>query len=266
MMQYTWLNSPITVKAEVNTLRTEFVRLLDQNLLGIYLHGSLALGGFKPSRSDVDIIVVTSQKLTVETKRSIIELLLRISKAPSPLDVHFLAEQDIKTFRQPPLRDFFYNETLRDQYRQDLSHATWQHWQDSEQSDYKLAIYLRVLHLHGVLLEGQSAQTSLPEVPEQAFRAALVQDFQASRKTLLTDPVSFVLNSCRTYEYLSEHKIISKDEGGVWGLSNLPEPYRALIHQSLSLYRGERLGRPVGRGVLDEFSAYIHEQIQRLHD
>ena len=101
MVQYNWTTCSKVVKAEVNTLQTELQRLLQRNLLGIYLHGSLALGGFNPARSDIDVIVVTRQKMDVETKRRSIELLLRISKMPCPLDVPFLVEQDIFPFQHP---------------------------------------------------------------------------------------------------------------------------------------------------------------------
>ena len=79
MAHYTWTTCSKVIQSEVNTLQTELQRLLGQNLLGIYLHGSLALGGFQPGRSDIDVIVVTAQRVDLETKRRCIELLLRIS-------------------------------------------------------------------------------------------------------------------------------------------------------------------------------------------
>ncbi len=63
MAQYTWRTCSKVIQSEVNTLRTELQRLLGQNLLGIYLHGSLALGGFQPGRSDIDVIVVTALRM-----------------------------------------------------------------------------------------------------------------------------------------------------------------------------------------------------------
>ena len=95
MAQYTWTTCSKVIQSEVNTLQTELQRLLGQNLLGMYLHGSLALGGFQPGRSDIDVIVVTAQRIDLETKRRCIELLLRISKMPCPLDIRFLVQHDL---------------------------------------------------------------------------------------------------------------------------------------------------------------------------
>jgi len=80
MVQYTWTTCSKVIQFEVTTLQTELQRLLGKNLLGIYLHGSCALGGFQPGRSDIDVIVVTAQRVDLETKRRCIEPLLRISK------------------------------------------------------------------------------------------------------------------------------------------------------------------------------------------
>ena len=111
MAQYTWTTCSKVIQSEVNTLQTELQRLLGENLLGIYLHGSLALGGFQPGRSDIDVIVVTAQRIDLETKRRCIELLLRISKMPCPLDIRFLVEQDLFPFQQPLPCDLHYSDT-----------------------------------------------------------------------------------------------------------------------------------------------------------
>ena len=130
-MHYTWTTCSKVIQSEVNTLQTELQRLLGKNLLGIYLHGSLALGGFQPGRSDIDVIVVTAQSVDLETKRRCIELLLQISKMPSPLDIRFLVEQDLFPFQQPLPGDLHYNEIWRENYQQELRSGTWKDWNGS---------------------------------------------------------------------------------------------------------------------------------------
>ncbi|HEY1489131.1 MAG TPA: nucleotidyltransferase domain-containing protein [Micromonosporaceae bacterium] len=48
----------------------------DSGLIGAYVHGSLALGGFRPERSDVDLLIVISDPLPVERQRRLGEALL----------------------------------------------------------------------------------------------------------------------------------------------------------------------------------------------
>jgi predicted nucleotidyltransferase len=261
MQQYDWTNCSKVIKAEVSTLQTEFSHVLDAQLSGIYLHGSLALGGFQPTRSDIDMIVTTSGEVSVESKRAMVELLLRISKFPSPVDVWFLAEQGIIPFRQPLPFVMHYSEALREDYEQELRVGTWQRWNEQPQHDPHLAIYLTVLYRKGIRLSGLPIVEAFPVVPEQAFRDALIVSFREQREHRLRDLVAFVLNACRVYAYLRDGTLLSKDEGGTWGLANLPEAFHPLIHQSLALYRGDRLGRPVSRAVLDDFTVYMEEII-----
>ena len=261
MAQYTWETCSKVIQSEVNTLQTELQRLLDQNLLGVYLHGSLALGGFQPERSDIDVIVVTAQRIDLETKRRCIELLLRISRMPCPLDIRFLVQQDLFPYQQLLLCELHYSEIWRENYQQELRTGIWKDWNNSAKRDPDLVVHLMVLHRYGICLYGKPISEVLPTVPERDFRDAIIKDIQVAQGEPLYDPISYILNACRTCAYLQDGAILSKDAGGIWGLSHLPEQYHPLIHQALALYRSERLGRPVGHVAWDDFAAYMSEAI-----
>jgi len=261
MGQYTWETCSKVIQSEVNTLQMELQRLLDQNLLGMYLHGSLALGGFQPERSDIDVIVATAQRIDLETKRRCIELLLRISRMPCPLDIRFLVQQDLFPYQQPLLCELHYSEICRENYQQELRIGTWKDWNDSAKRDPDLAVHLMVLHRYGICLYGKPIAEVLPPVPEHDFRDAIIKDVQIAQGGPLYDPISYVLNACRACAYLYDGAILSKDAGGVWGLAHVPEQYHPLIRQALALYRSERLGRPVGHTAWDDFAAYMREAI-----
>jgi aminoglycoside adenylyltransferase-like protein/nucleotidyltransferase-like protein len=263
MEYYDWTNCPKVIKAEVNTLLAEFSHLPDLHFSGMYLHGSLALGGFQPARSDIDIIVTTSERISVQAEKAAVELLLRVSKFPAPIDIWFLAEGDLALFQQPLPFTLHYNEQLRESFQQDLRSDAWQHWNDQTRSDLHLAIYLTVLQRKGICLAGKAIDEEFPLVPEQMFLDALVASFQEAHAHYLRDLVAFVLDSCRVYAYLRDGQLLSKNEGGAWGLAHLPELYHPLIQQSLALYRSERLGRPISRAVLNEFAAYMEQAILR---
>lgn len=53
----------------LDKIKALFVEELSENLVGIYLHGSLAMGCFNPSRSDVDLVVVKESLLTLSMKQ-----------------------------------------------------------------------------------------------------------------------------------------------------------------------------------------------------
>ena len=263
MTQYNWTNVSKVIKAEVNTLQSEFLRLLEQKLLGIYLHGSLALGSFQPARSDIDVIAVVAENIDVALKRELIEVLLRISNMPRPLDIYVLAEKDLFPFQPPLPFELHYNERLRDTVQQELRNGNWRN--DTIHFDADLTISLAVLQRSGIVLVGKPIEETLPSIPEAALREALIKSVQRAQAILPQDPISFVLNACRTVAYLQDGVVLSKDDGGGWGLGHLPEQYQGLIQQSLAFYRSEQLKRPVGRAVLDDFSAYINDIFSKDH-
>jgi streptomycin 3"-adenylyltransferase len=263
MTQYNWTNVSKVIKAEVNTLQSEFQRLLGQKLLGIYLDGSLALGGFQPARSNINVIAVVTEKIDISLKRGLVELLLRISNMPRPLAVYVLAEKDLFPFQLPLSCELHYNEQLREAMQQELRDGNWRN--DTTHSDADLTISLAVLQRSGIVLAGKPLQETLPSIPEAAFREALIKSVRTAQAKLPQDPISFILNACRAVAYLQDGNVLSKDDGGEWGLVHLPEQYQALIQQSLALYRGEQLKRPVGRAVLDDFAGSISATITKEH-
>ncbi len=255
MSQYNWTNVSKVIKAEVNTLQSGLVRLLDQQLQGLYLHGSLALGGFQPARSDINIIVVVTGKIDNTLQSELIKLCLLVSNRPRPIDIYIVAEKALVPFQPPITFELHYNEQLRYPPQQKIV-------LDDPRSDPDLTIYLTVLQRSGIVLAGRPVEETIPPIPETVFRDALTRSLQATQAQLPQDPIAFVLNACRTIAYLQDDTILSKDAGGAWGLLHAPEQFHALIQQALALYRGEQLKRPVGRAVLDAFSVYVSDKIQ----
>jgi len=50
------------------------------------------------------------------------------------------------------------------------------------------------------------------------------------------NPMYIVLNLCRVAAYLKDSLILSKKQGGEWGLKNLPCEYKGLITEALECY------------------------------
>lgn len=61
----------------LSAIRSTHLEILGNNLVGLYLHGSLALGGFNPRRSDVDYIAVMQAPPARETRLRLLEAVYR---------------------------------------------------------------------------------------------------------------------------------------------------------------------------------------------
>jgi hypothetical protein len=255
MVHYNWTNVSKVIKAEVITLQSGLTRLLDQHLQGIYLHGSLALGGFQPARSDINIIAVVTGEIASVLHGELLQLLVLVSNRPRPIDIYIVTEKALFTFQPPIAFAFRYNEQLRYPPQHAPSNA-------APHVDPALTIFLTVVQRSGIVLAGRPVTETIPPIPEAAFRDALARSIQAAQAHLPQNPSAFVLNACRTIAYLQEDTLLAKDAGGAWGLRHAPEAFHALIQQALALYTGEQLKRPVGRAVLDAFAEYVSDKVQ----
>jgi hypothetical protein len=144
MAQYDWDSCPASVRTQVQTLCEQVQAALEQTLVGIYLHGSLALGCFNVEQSDLDLLFVTRQPMAVKTKRQLMQVFLQSSQAPCPLELSVLVVSDMHPFRHPLPFDLHYSEYWRQQTQEDLVNGAWQYWNDETRSDPDLAAHLTV--------------------------------------------------------------------------------------------------------------------------
>jgi streptomycin 3"-adenylyltransferase len=264
MVQYSWSTCPSPVREQIVHLLKVFQNILHDNLVAIYLHGSLAMGCFHPDHSDIDLLVVTQRSMSIETKRQLAELLLSTSLKPCPIEISFVIKSALHPFRHPLPYDFHYSEDWRERFIEQLSNSTWKGWNNNQRYDTDLSVHLTVISRRGICLYGKSASETLPIVPARYYAQAIVGDFNEADQMRNAHPVYYVLNACRVLTFLREGHIYSKDEGGSWGLQNLPEDLHSIVAQALEAYRGSSKKTVFDDAKLNEFSVYMTNNIHSL--
>ncbi|WP_338249182.1 aminoglycoside adenylyltransferase domain-containing protein [Dictyobacter halimunensis] len=262
MAQYSWANCPTSTRVQVNMLCENLRTILDTQLLGIYLHGSLAMGCFNPTISDVDILVVTHQPLSVFVKRQLMLQLLQSSGQPHPIEISFLVADQINPYQHPLPFDLHYSEDWRQKMQDELENGTWQRWNDRQVHDIDLDAHITILRKRGVTLYGEEIPPTFPEIPVRYYIDSIIEDYQGANKAKNSHSVYFILNACRVYAYLQGSHIYSKDEGGVYGLTTLPAEFIGLITHALDIYRGRSNERDFDLDLLNKFAAYMDKYIR----
>ncbi len=264
MSQYSWENCPHETRLQVQRLIDGAAHLLGNELPGVYLHGSLAMGCFNPQRSDIDLLVVMQERTTVEAKRALVELLLTTSRTPFPIEISFLAVGQLFPWRHPTPFDLHFSEAWRDRYNSELAGQNWRCWNDTEQRDPDLAGHITVTRQRGVVLYGKPIANVFPEPPQHDYLASVLADVLDPTCGIYAEnapPVYAILNACRTLAYLRTGQVMSKAEGGVWALAILPRAHRPLVAAALEAYREDvDDGRVIPLDRMD-FARYIHSQI-----
>src|SRR3954465_1000804 len=89
MPQYAWADAPPDVRDQAERFSRDVQEILAENLVGVYLHGSLAMGCFNPTTSDIDFIVVVNTPLSLEAKQKIVAFSLETAEKVSPNSLEF---------------------------------------------------------------------------------------------------------------------------------------------------------------------------------
>lgn len=73
-----WDDATNQVKEFTIQVIDEIQTVIKENSVGFYLHGSLALGGFNPLSSDIDLMVVTEKALSLHEKLTLTEFFFKV--------------------------------------------------------------------------------------------------------------------------------------------------------------------------------------------
>ncbi len=218
---------------------------LGEGLVGVYLHGSLAMGCYNPVCSDLDLLVATRERLTGAQRRVVSALLLAESGQPAPIEISLLAREQLWPWRYPTPFDLHYSETWRERTAQGLATGRVEAAADEPAPcDADLAAHITVLHARGSCLWGAPIAEAFPPVPRADYLDSVRADLEWGLALLAENPAYPVLNLCRTLAYLRTGAVHSKAEGGAWALAQLDSALRAPVRAALATYAAAEAGAP----------------------
>ncbi len=263
MSGFGWESAPHDTREQVERLVALLRAELGENLVGIYLHGSLAMGCFNPAVSDVDMLVVNERRMRLETKHDLMHVLLAASGRPRPLELSFLSRTELTSWRHPTPYDFHFGEDHRAQYEEDLASGGWERWDDGERLDEDLAGHLTVTRERGVVLWGAPIADVFPDVPAGDYLASILADLEwaRARPDIVTE--YRLLNLCRVLGYLETGRVMSKREGGEWALEATPEGPLGPVRTALAVYAGDEKGE-YDHAALERAFAWLEERVAEL--
>ena len=216
------------------------------NLIGVYLHGSLAMGCFQPGGSDLDVLVLLEHSPTPDHRRRWAELLLQISDAPSPIEISFLHRSQYSPWLHPTPYDFHFSKDWRAQMENQLAAGDGYAWEEAEGTDVDLAAHFTVARRRGVRLCGELIGAALPDVPWMDYWDSISRDVLWAYQRGADNPIYLVLNCCRVWAAADEQLVLSKAEGAVWAEQRLPPAQVEIVAAALALYTGQATAQQAG--------------------
>lgn len=246
-----------------NKLTHTIKAITKENFLGLYIHGSLAMGGFNPNRSDVDLMIVVKHSLDIPTQCKLAKFLLANSNNPYPIEVSFLTQKQLENWTHPSPYEFHYSEGWRKSFEQELLMGQYEAINNDLKVDPDLAAHITILNHRGLCWEGPPIKDVFPVIPQTHYLSSILADYLDCLKNVEADPVYCVLNLIRVYWYVKEEVISSKLEAGEYGLNSFPQEYKKTIRKVVESYQGNRV-KEFHREELTSIRYYIQSEIGQL--
>jgi len=261
-MQYGWHDCPAPVRAQVDRVAAAAREILGDELAGVYLHGSLAMGCFNPDSSDIDVLVVARRALAAADRLRFARALLDCSGQPCPVEVSVLHGADLRPWRHPAPYEFHFGESWRQRFADALSAGAADLPLPEPRTDDDLAAHITVARARGIALAGPPPAEALPEVPHADYVDSIVGDFDWCREHAAESGVYAVLNACRVLAAARERLVLSKREGGEWALAVLPDALRFIVVRALAIYRGDADDASLDASQCAPFVEHMTAQIE----
>lgn len=211
--------------------------VLNKNLTGIYLHGSLAMGCFNPQKSDLDLIVITEDFISDLQKMQIMQYIVRLNEEAPPkgLEISFVLRKWCNPFVYPTPFELHFSPAHLKRFLDDPS----DYIEKMKGTDIDLAAHFSIINRFGVVLYGEEIDRVFAEVPEEYYRKSICADVENAVNDIIENPIYITLNLCRVLAFMKNGLYLSKEQGGKWGIESLSE-YRSVISEALNCYTSDR--------------------------
>jgi aminoglycoside adenylyltransferase-like protein/nucleotidyltransferase-like protein len=209
-------------------------------VVGVYVHGSAALGGFGPA-SDLDVLVVADGEADWPGLGT---QLLADCGGPRPLE---LSVVEASAARRPAPPWPYHLHVKSGESRFGLG---------AGRGDPDLIAHYAVARAAGVAVSGPQADSVFGTVPREHLVDYLRTELQWGVEN--ADQRYAVLNTCRSVAYARSGLVLSKVDGGRWWLAELGE--QSLVEEALA---AQQEGRDLGRST-PEARAFVAEGLASL--
>jgi hypothetical protein len=190
-------------------------RVLGPALVGVYLHGSAVLGGWEPTQSDVDLLVVSARSLDRREKQVIGARLQHPSLRCPGAGLELIVVTAAVAADPPWLPPWELHVTTGREVKVEDGAG--------HPGDADLVLYFAVCHRAGIAVAGPPPAEVFAEPP----RDWLLERSAGELRWAVEHGTSFayrVLTSCRAWRLLDEDVLDSKVGAGEWARPLLTDP------------------------------------------
>src|SRR4051794_11224982 len=249
--------APHDAQTYVHAVAHEVATVFGNGLVGVYTTGSLALGGFTPGRSDIDLMAVVDGQEGPET---CLALAVRLdhSRLPCPASgLEFVLYP--RAIVTTPSTDAGYVLNLNTGPKL----APVAELDSSSTPAFWFVLDRAITAQSGEAVVGPPAPELFRVPPAHQLLPvvlAAVEAQQQDRSDLLDN---VVLNTCRAFRFAQDRRWYSKAEAGRRTVAT-PGPFAALIRAALAAHElGRHAGNELPADAVEAFLAHVRARLEQ---
>ena len=174
------------IKSLTDTLVKQSKIILGENLTGIYLHGSAAIGGFNKN-SDVDIIIVIKNSMSDIAKLQYMDMLTELNRqAPAKgVELSIVKEEVCNPFVYPTPYELHFS----------IAHLKWyisnprDYIEKMKGTDKDLAAHFTIVYYRGKTLFGKEIKEVFAKVGREDYFDSIWHDIENCKEEIMENPI-----------------------------------------------------------------------------
>lgn len=216
-----------------DALRDRLTHVMGRALVGAYLHGSAALGGFQPGASDLDLLVVVNGRWQPDMREGVARSLQGSHGSSPGRGIEASVIRDEVAQSGGHRTDFEVHVTTDPADRKVVTGAL-------DSGDPDLILHMAVCRQSAITVLGPDPMVVFAEVDPTLVVGQMIEELTWA---LAQGSEAYaVLNACRARFYLEHRMFCSKLEGGRWARNRFDAV--ALIDRSLAAQEGHGDDQP----------------------
>jgi predicted nucleotidyltransferase len=227
------------VNEVLNSLTSEIAPILGENLVGVYLTGSLSYGDFNPENSDIDLLVIVKNPLSEEKLEALKKMHLDVErnndKWAKRIECSYVSFEMLPSILPPKTPRPYIGEGT---FYPEAPYG----------NEWVIKQYL--LYNHGIPLLGPDFKTLVKPIDIEDVRAACIRDLFEEWEPKINDlewlnnshyQSYIVLNLCRILYMVMRHTTATKKISASWVKHEFAPEWSPLIQTAEDWHYGKEM-------------------------
>lgn len=227
------------------------------DLLAVYLHGSICLGGYVEGQSDVDILAVTRGGMTRASRAALADALLPLHEKPCPIELSVITSEQAKSV--PVFFEFHFSSMHAARY---AAHDETNPLLDCGFPDGDLPSYIKLISQCGITLYGEAPDKLLCDISNAQFFESITADIDEFEFDDYGIFDSNILTLARIASFAYTRRILTKVQGAAWAAEKYPQ-FSDLLNRASDAYQHHAHG-VYAAGELEEYKRFMTDVIKNV--